>query len=49
MKKSYQEKPGNSFARFEKFAKKILNVPRKEIDERQAEYERRKKVKKVPG
>ena len=48
MKKSFEEKSGNSFARFEKFAKKILNVPKKEIDKREAEYQRTKKTSKKP-
>ena len=49
MKKSFEEKSGNSFARFEKFAKKILNVPKKEIDKREAEYQKaRKAAKNIP-
>jgi hypothetical protein len=46
MKKTFEEKPGNSFSRFEKFVKKIINVPKKEIDDREAEYQRTKKTGK---
>ena len=49
MKHSFEEKPGNSFKRFEQFVKKIINVPKKEIDEREAEYQRTKKTTKKRG
>ena len=44
--KTFVEEPGNSFNRFEKFVKKVLAVPNKEIDEREAEYQRTKKTAK---
>jgi hypothetical protein len=34
------------FARFEDFTKRLMAVPKKEIDKKQAEYERKKKRKK---
>jgi hypothetical protein len=45
-KKTFEEKPGNSFGRFEKAVKQILAVPKKEIDRREAEYQRAKKPAK---
>lgn len=45
-KKIYVEKPGNSFGRFEKAVKKMLSVPKEEIDKREAEYQRTKKTAK---
>ena len=44
MKKPYEDKPGNSFERFEKAVKKILSTPKEEIDKREAEYQRTKKT-----
>ena len=49
MKKPYKDKPGNSFERFEKDVKKILNTPKEEIDKREAEYQRTKKTAKKRG
>jgi hypothetical protein len=47
--KTFEEKPGDSFGRFEKAVKKMLSVPKGEIDKREAEYQRRKRrVKRVP-
>ena len=46
MKKTFEEKPGNSFKRFEEFVKKIINVPKREIDEREAEYQRKKVLRR---
>lgn len=43
-KKIYIEKPGDSFGRFQKAVKKILAVPKAEIDKREAEYQRTKKT-----
>ena len=37
MKKPYEDKPGNSFERFEKAVKKILNTPKEEIDKHNRE------------
>ena len=46
IKKTFEEKPGNSFRRFEKAVKHMLSVPKKEIDKREAEYQRTKKTAK---
>ncbi len=35
------------FQRFEDFVKKIAAVPKKELDEKRAEYERERKAKRV--
>ena len=48
-KKVYLEKPGNSFGRFEKAVKKMLSVPKEEIDKREAEYQRTRKTAKKRG
>ena len=48
-KQIFEERPGQSFNRFEKFVKKILSVPKKEIDEREAEYQRAKRTAKKPA
>ncbi len=45
-KKLFVEKPGNSFGRFQKAMKQLLSVPKKEIDKREAEYQRTKKTAK---
>jgi len=45
-KKVYVETPGNSFGRFQKAVKKMLSVPKEEIDKREAEYQRLKKTVK---
>lgn len=34
------------FEKFQAFAKKVLSVPKKEIDQREAEYQTRRAVKK---
>jgi hypothetical protein len=47
--KTYEEKPGDSFGRFEKAVKQILAVPKKELDKREAEYQRTKKTAKKTG
>lgn len=44
--KTYVEKSGDSFGRFQKAVKKILAVPKEEIDKREAEYQRTKPAKK---
>lgn len=45
--KIFEDKPGKSnFSRFEKAVKQILAVPKKEIDKREAEYQRTKKTAK---
>ena len=47
--KTFEEKPGNSFGRFEKALKRVLSVPKEEIDKREAEYQRTKKTAKKRG
>ncbi len=47
--KIYVEKPGDAFGRFQKAVKKILAVPKEEIDKREAEYQRTKKTAKKRG
>jgi hypothetical protein len=48
-RKTFVEKPGNSYGRFEKALKQILAVPKAEIDKREAEYQRTKKTAKKQG
>jgi hypothetical protein len=38
--------PSDEYQRFEKLAKALIAVPKSEIDKRQAEYEKKKVVKK---
>lgn len=46
-KKTFEDRPGiENFSRFEKFVKEVINVPKKEIDKREAEYQRTKKTAK---
>jgi len=45
-RKTFVEKSGDSYGRFEKALKQILAVPKKEIDRREAEYQRTKKTAK---
>ncbi|MEK6324975.1 MAG: hypothetical protein AABN33_25315 [Acidobacteriota bacterium] len=45
-RKIYVEKPGDSFGRFQKAVKKILSVPKAEIDRREAEYQATRKATK---
>ena len=45
-RKTFVEKPGNSYDRFEKALKQILAVPKEEIQKREAEYQRTKKTAK---
>jgi hypothetical protein len=48
-KQIFVEKPGNSYDRFEKFVKKVMAVPKEEIDRREAEYQRARKAVKKPA
>ena len=48
-KKIFEERPGNSFGRFEKAVKKMLSVPKEEIDRREAEYQKTRKAAKKSG
>jgi len=45
MKKQKEEKPSEEFERFRDFTKRLMAVPKKEIDQKKAEYDR-KKVKR---
>ena len=40
----FVEKPGDSFGRFKEAVKQVLSVPKKEIEKREAEYQRTKKT-----
>jgi hypothetical protein len=44
--KTFVEKPGDSFGRFQRAVKKILSVPKEEIDRREAEYQKTRKAAK---
>ncbi len=47
MKKETETKQdGNEFNRFNDFGRKLVSVPKKEIDEREREYQEQKKAKK---
>ncbi len=46
-KKEEQKKDTDEFSRFVGFARKIVNVPKKEIDEQEKKYEMRKAREKA--
>lgn len=46
MKKPKSKTPSEEYQRFEKLAKALISVPKSEIDKRQAEYEKKRAVKK---
>ena len=46
MKKSKSEKPSDEYQRFEELAKRLIAVPKSEIDKREAEYQKHKKTSK---
>ena len=47
MRKTKPNKPpSEEYQRFEKLARQLISVPKSEIDKRQAEYEKKKAVKK---
>jgi hypothetical protein len=39
-------KPSEEYQRFEKLAKRLISVPKSEIDKREAEYQKQKKAAK---
>lgn len=41
-----QEKPADAFAAFKNLARKLVNVPKKEVDAKESAYQRRKARKK---
>lgn len=45
-KKIETKKDGKEFERFEDFVRKIVKVPKSEIDEREKEYQKKKAAKK---
>jgi hypothetical protein len=45
MKKQKQEKPSEEFERFRDFTKRLMAVPKKEIDQQKAKYEKQKTAK----
>lgn len=44
--KSKSERPSEEFKRFEDFTRRLMAVPKKEIDAEKAKYERKKATKK---
>ncbi|HYR74908.1 MAG TPA: hypothetical protein VEM96_03630 [Pyrinomonadaceae bacterium] len=46
MKKQKVEKPSEEFERFREFTKRLIAVPKKEIDQQKAKYEKQKAAKK---
>lgn len=42
MKKKPSKPPSEEFTRFQEFARKLIAVPKKEIDQQKAKYERKK-------
>lgn len=46
-KKSAEQKP-EEFQRFEEFTRKLIAVPKKEIDQQKAKYEKQKPAKSKP-
>jgi multidrug resistance efflux pump len=46
IKKRASKSPSEEYQRFEKLAKALIAVPKSEIDNRQAEYEKKKAAKK---
>lgn len=42
-----EQTDGNEFARFDDLMKRLMSVPKKEIDEKAKEYEIKKAVKKT--
>jgi len=47
MKKSKPTKPpSEEFRRFEEFTKRLMSVPKKEIDQQKAKYDKQKATKK---
>jgi hypothetical protein len=47
MKKQKEEKPSEEFERFRDFTKRLMAVPKKEIDQQKAKYERKKSKRKA--
>lgn len=45
-KQESEQADGNEFARFDDLMKRLISVPKKEIDEKAEEYEKLKEVKK---
>jgi hypothetical protein len=43
------EPPSEEFERFQEFAREIFNVPKSEIDRRQAEYEAQRPLRAKPS
>lgn len=41
-----KSQPSEEFRRFEEFARKLIAVPKKEIDQQKAKYEKQKATKK---
>lgn len=43
-----EQTDGNEFARFDELARRLMSVPKKEIDEKAEEYDKKKKASKNP-
>jgi hypothetical protein len=46
MKKAKSDKPSEEYSNFERLAKRLISVPKSEIDKREAEYQKQKKAGK---
>ncbi len=46
MKKQKEEKPSQEFERFRDFTKRLMAVPKKEIDQQKAKYDKQKTARK---
>lgn len=46
-KQESEQTDGNEFARFDDLAKRLMSVPKKEIDEKATEYEEKKKDRQI--
>jgi len=42
-----EQTDGNEFARFDELARRLMSIPKKEIDEKAAEYEKQKVAKQT--
>ncbi len=46
MKKAKPTKPSEEYSRFEQLARQVIAVPKKELDRREAAYQRKQAAKK---
>ncbi|MEO6727188.1 MAG: hypothetical protein ABIU20_08075 [Blastocatellia bacterium] len=45
--KESEQTDGNEFARFDELARRLMSVPKKEINEKITEHEKKRKARKV--